>query len=503
MSDILKSLRRSGLAAITLLVACATAASQTRTYPYVTTNSEGKRTVIVTRENGNGVRTSHIYDDYSSTMPNPSGYIPSRFEVSHKFIHYLNSLVFPSFYSFCSTYEQRNIVSSTQWRVPNENELRLILLLKDELTDVNIPESGAAASNDNALVGLSTNGSRYGKAYEAHNVLCVRDLPSNPKSEQTTVQEDKAGTRRAVNFGTRKLLLATAPCEATTAMTDDARDNICNSYWEIDDMHALWRGLSVRDTYRAVDAGADLDISGVVTLLGGAYQSWTGATERSYMVDRIKHSNADHVLCYRDYDPDNEAYTSGVRLQGSRVFVEPKDRYTDHSGVKYRDKMDGYSEAVYSKDGNHCDKRNASARMFDFAILTGKYTWDEGHVACNKYWQKTATTGQGRIPTLHEAILLLRCFTLAGTLPLHYTDPHFWTNTYPSNTLCNENPTWGQANYYTIGAPISWYSPRPDNPIYKDVNPALIGNTDEMPWLRITAKTAKLNTICVRTVLHQ
>lgn len=90
-------------------------AQEKKAYPYVTTNKEGKMTVIVCREGDRGIDDALIHENWTTT---PSHYedeaenaFAARFEVS----------------------ESDGIQYGTGWRKPTIRELRLIYALRTKL----------------------------------------------------------------------------------------------------------------------------------------------------------------------------------------------------------------------------------------------------------------------------------------------------------------------------------------------------------------------------------
>lgn len=163
-------------------------------YPYVTTNEEGRRTVIVCRENGHGVRESIINPNRQTTTTIHFYYereklkLPARFEVWTPATN-RNKVSASKVTTYCSE------EAGEGWYVPNirvmclisalYNELEPGLLISDEMIEsIMSPLWSSTQANNNELrkyYVYITPGSGPQPAYSSSSspyayILCIRDL---------------------------------------------------------------------------------------------------------------------------------------------------------------------------------------------------------------------------------------------------------------------------------------------------------------------------------------
>ena len=112
--------------------------AQQKRYPYV---QNGK--IIVCREGTEGVISSLIHPNWTTTPPHDetdaaNNRLTAKFEVAAKDIAISGSSTFTlqETVSKCASYSESSGDAGT-WRLPTIRELRLIYVLRDELTSVN------------------------------------------------------------------------------------------------------------------------------------------------------------------------------------------------------------------------------------------------------------------------------------------------------------------------------------------------------------------------------
>lgn len=108
-------------------------------YPYVTTDNQGKRSVIVIREGSNGVKANVIRSRITSTEtknnPLDNGWkLPAKLQLASQNLDY-DYDKYNTVQDKCHNYREGGY---TDWRIPNPRELYLINLMQAEM-DVKLP----------------------------------------------------------------------------------------------------------------------------------------------------------------------------------------------------------------------------------------------------------------------------------------------------------------------------------------------------------------------------
>lgn len=93
-------------------------------YPYVTTNSDGKKNVIVCRDAKGGAPESRIHPNWTATEVRSTNLVAAKFEVA------LSDAAAAAFFA------DRLTACPAGWRVPTYRELMLIAALRTQLTAV-------------------------------------------------------------------------------------------------------------------------------------------------------------------------------------------------------------------------------------------------------------------------------------------------------------------------------------------------------------------------------
>lgn len=156
-------------------------------YPYVTTNPDGKKTVIVSRDESGGARVEGLHDKLTGPLPEhyenePLNSVSAKFEVSQT--------------SYKADYNHRYKYDSIDancaklgdgWRGPSQREAMLMSAMMEELTDVDCwphayhyTKTWQANVSWGAVWGIQLD--RCGAAYlgtaawDSYNILCIRDI---------------------------------------------------------------------------------------------------------------------------------------------------------------------------------------------------------------------------------------------------------------------------------------------------------------------------------------
>lgn len=115
--------------------------SDGKKYPYVTTDKEGKKAVIVLREGSNGVKSGVIRSRIYNTETNINSFyestikLPTKLQVATSDQGY-DYYQWKTIVGICDNYSGQGY---TDWRVPNQREALLIAMMMDELE---IPKYG-------------------------------------------------------------------------------------------------------------------------------------------------------------------------------------------------------------------------------------------------------------------------------------------------------------------------------------------------------------------------
>lgn len=110
--------------ALITLATCNLTAQSGSKYPYVTTNSDGKKNVIVCRDAKGGVKENRIHPNWSATGDGTIDLVAAKFEVAL------------SDAATSVTFEKRLTACPAGWRLPTYRELMLIVAFRTQLTAV-------------------------------------------------------------------------------------------------------------------------------------------------------------------------------------------------------------------------------------------------------------------------------------------------------------------------------------------------------------------------------
>lgn len=163
--------------------------NKTTRYPYVTTNADGKKAVIVSRDENGGARVEALHDNLAGPLPEhyenePLNSVSAKFEVSQT--------------SYKSDYDHRYNYDDIDtdcaklgdgWRGPSQREAMLISAMMDELTDVSpnvwihayhYTKTLQANTSWTAVWGIQMDmcGAAFlgTAAWDSYNILCIRDI---------------------------------------------------------------------------------------------------------------------------------------------------------------------------------------------------------------------------------------------------------------------------------------------------------------------------------------
>ncbi len=120
-----KTMKIDLLLILILTVSCHDLIAQSGSkYPYVTTNSDGKKNVIVCRDAKGGVPESRIHPNWTATEVRKTNLVAAKFEVAL------------SDAAASASFAARLTACPAGWRVPTFRELMLIAALRTQLTAV-------------------------------------------------------------------------------------------------------------------------------------------------------------------------------------------------------------------------------------------------------------------------------------------------------------------------------------------------------------------------------
>lgn len=173
------------LTASSLLAVAAAGYAQQLRYPYVTTNGQSKKTVVVCREGKDGVKGSLIHEKWLVTpahneLDAANNRFSARFEVASADAS-AEKVAWTAAAQACSSYTQASGGAGT-WRLPTVRELRLIYALRNELSDAKLSANAYWSATEHSDSGLKPwlvdfkTGYTNNAAYDSYFVRCVRDL---------------------------------------------------------------------------------------------------------------------------------------------------------------------------------------------------------------------------------------------------------------------------------------------------------------------------------------
>ena len=363
----------------------------------------------------------------------------------------------------CADVWQATEIPSTGWRMPTINELRTIIALKDELTDVSLPVTEGFWSTSyypgtTDPVAVTVQNSIQSRGLYG---ICVRDLPGTYTTENTAGETSSDGEPVLV-MGDSKIVLS-SPVFLQFDISEAARATKCASHWQNDDLWLSWRALSVHEIYRAYYALPET-MKGVQVLYGKRDNTWFsyGQADDGYIL-KIYHSGGEmsEWICARKYIPNVKttyipAFKINVRTVDSNIIVceHTGENKSNAGNIRALSHTPDYTSPTTNGGINDGWCENEVSKAFQVRVLSTTGNWYAAKQACDNL-------GSGwRMPSKKEGRIICDWWINVGTGGDHspwgtgkvwWHHDGFWAIYYNSNK--DETPAQKIVDFWTYDVP--------------------------------------------------